>query len=366
MSAKNNISKDPYMLKAEWLIKATEAEILTFFRNRIVYSKYMGLPVDEARGENPEDFLIWVYQREDESFKKKFASALGELMSELFEQIRQGHKDRTVALSGVLHIASKNRIVSVVKVLQEKLITSNHLGELAHGLYKMEGRYTFCILHQALLTLTVLEAAIGKPSERVLSQPFWETILDNNDLPDFRGLAIRGLGYIDWRLAFERLPLFIDELLEKSDQEHPDDIMFSFAAALKFLFERLIIENKSSPDYLESWTVEYFIETVTGRLCVYRYKPQLKEALDLTERTLRYLNERHEFTGNKELINRAADLIDSLPDAVIAGTTASLEALGNKQEPDTRDEDSLNLDFWFSGRKEIKQKRYGRMMECAV
>ena len=356
------MSKDPYMLKAQWLIEAKAEDVLTFFRDRIVYGKSMGLPVDEARGENPEDFLIWVYQREDETFKKKFTAALGKLLSELFEQVRQGHKDRLDALSGVLHIILKNQVPGVTKILQENLIDAGRLSSFALSLHQVEGKYTFCMLHQALLTLTVLEASIKKAPERFLTPPFWETILDNNDLQNFKGLAIRGLGYIDWRLALKKLPLFIDELLEKSGQEHPDDLMFGLAAALKFIFERLNFDRESLP-ISESQYIGYFMEMMAKCLEVYRYKPQITKVLELTEKAFEYLDDKNEFTGKRMLKKQTADLIHSLSSAVINNTTVSLVSFEDKQE--YREADSLNIDYWYNVRQEIKQPKVAVIMGCA-
>lgn len=360
------MSKDPYMLKAEWMIKADEEEILTFFRNRLVYSKYMGLPVDEARGEKPEDFLVWVYQHEDRAFKEKFASGLVKLMNELFEQVRQGHKDRLDPLSGVLHIVSQCCIVEAAKLLQENLIESDHLNSFADSLHHLEGKYTVCMLHQALLTLAILESFIDKPS-RVLSRPFWEGILENDNFKDFRGLAIRGLGYQNWQFALKQLPLFIDELMENSGQEHPDDLMFSLASAFNFLFEQLKIEYELSPGNVDRVHIDLFIdEKIRKSLCDYRYKKQSGDVLDLVERTLTYLNDRHEFSEKRALIDRAAELIHFLPDAVRLNTTASLIVLGNKREPVKEKYDPIGIIRWVEGRLEIKQERRYTLIGCVA
>jgi len=360
------ISKDPYMLKAEWMIKAGEEEILTFFRNRLVYSKYMGLPVDEARGEKSEDFLIWVYQHEDQRFKEKFASGLAKLMNELFEQVRQGHKDRLDPLSGVLHIVSQCRIVEAAKLLQENLIESGRLSQFANNLHHVEGKYTVCMLHQALLTLTVLESVIDKPLGRVLTRPFWEAILENDNFKDFRGLAIRGLGYQNWQFALKQLPLFIDELVDNPGQEHPDDLLLSLASAFNFLFEQLKIECELSPGNVERVHIDLFIEKIRKSLCVYRFKKQMGVVLGLAERTLKYLNDRHEFSEKKPVIDRAAELIEELSAAVIANTTTSLVAFEDKRESEKEKNDPMDIKRWGAGRLELKQERRYMQIGCAA
>ncbi len=281
------MSKDPYMARIKWLATQTEAQCLQVFRDRLVYSADKGLPVDEARGERPEQFLVWAFQHNDVAFRKKCGRSLMLLINELLEQISSGHEDRVAALSGTLHVAAQAYVIPAAEPLQKWLIDKGHLSDFARmGLLRSRGRYSWDVLHQALMTLSILESIIPNPSKHVLSPPFWEDMLMKDDPAGFRGLAVRGLGYLDWQRGLRWLPAFIDEVLGPTSPRHSDDAVLSIAAAIRFFFDRseadrsLITETRliERPDLLS--------EVLRAE---YRFGPGLHAVLDLIQKVIGYL-----------------------------------------------------------------------------
>jgi hypothetical protein len=112
--------------------------------------------------------------------------------------------------------------------------------------------------------------------------------------------------------------------------------------------------------------IDLFIEKVRESLCDYRYKEQSGVVLGLAERTLKYLNDRHEFSEKKPLIERAAKLIEYLPAAVRLNTTASMIVLGDKREPVKEKYDPIGIKRWFEVKLEIKQERRDTLMGCVA
>lgn len=288
-----------YDKKINWLQSANVDEITTYLFNRLFLGLDNEIPIHPESP--PEDYVEYAHQSIPKNNRQRLDTALQKLLSETLEKIskwetkiRTEYQSVYEGYSNCLFIASSCKVLSMAEPLQERLINKDRISNF--GYEKLSGVKTehyFDSLHQSLLTLLELEDIMNESQKKVLSEKFWTNILEGDELEKFCGVAMRGLGCLNWKAGLEYLPKFIN-YVNKNKKEHLDIKTINVAAALNFFIQRVTEKP------LNGHSLENHMDLISDVLIRNREKnpENWQETRTLLKNTTNYLLEKNDIFSN--------------------------------------------------------------------